>query len=797
MARRTLGLVDWAAIAAASAMPLVVAAQTAEPEVYSLDGSVTVEQAVDDNIYGTANNRESDFITRVMPRLEAKMETEALTARAIANAEYGRFASHDDEDYLDAEIGADATLRFVDGLSAFAGIEHAWDHEDRDSPDDVQGVSPTEYRRLGGWAGFEAVVGANTARVGINVNQFDFDDVDGTSGTIDNDYRDRVMTESGARVTHALSDDRRVFVQGAYDRREYDAPGAFDRDSDGVGFAVGLDGDYGALTGEVLVGFLMQDYADPALDDVTTFDVGAALTWTPAPLTRLRLSLDRTIEETTVFQNGVPASSYTATAFRARAAHRVSPQVSIGADIAWQMDEYNGIDRTDHIGAFGVDARYYMTPHVWLGAGLRHIERNSNVGGADYAANVAMIRIGAQSAAEYAKTALPGAVGRSEFYVGADVGHASMVTTLDGPRGSTGTNQASFGEDGFAGGLFVGWRRQVNDARFGIEAGAELADVEWIHNGDRTFSVKRSDLYSLSAIAGLDLSGGSFAYMRGGVVSANVETNYAEGVNSFSSEDREIGARLGVGIEAPVTAGLSARMEYVVTAWEDHNAGVGGTLDNFADAEGMARLGLIWRFGADAEIPESEPVDFGGFYAGALLGHGALMSGNTGDRNTFTLDADRAGFGAGFGVVAGYGRTFDNVYVGGEVDAEISSLNWTQERSPTGRVYSVEKTHTLGASLRLGYVVNDGLLVYARGGPVVSGFDTDYATTGASASSSEDKVGLRVGAGVEVGMSENLRLRLDYTHTAYDDFGISYGGTGRDEFENSENQFRVGVLYSF
>ena len=122
MARRTLGLVDWAAIAAASAMPLVVAAQTAEPEVYSLDGSVTVEQAVDDNIYGTANNRESDFVTRVMPRLEAKMETEALTARAIANAEYGRFASHDDEDYLDAEIGADATLRFVDGLSAFANM---------------------------------------------------------------------------------------------------------------------------------------------------------------------------------------------------------------------------------------------------------------------------------------------------------------------------------------------------------------------------------------------------------------------------------------------------------------------------------------------------------------------------------------------------------------------------------------------------------------------------------------------------------------------------------------------------
>jgi hypothetical protein len=169
--------------------------------------------------------------------------------------------------------------------------EHAWDHEDRDSPDDVNGLIPTDYRRLGGWAGFDAEYGTNSARVGINFNQFDFDDVEGTSGNLG-------------------------------------------RDSEGFAFAIGLDGTYGALSGEVLVGFLMQDYADPGLEDVATFDIGAALKWTPAPLTRMRLSVDRSIEESTLSMGGVPASSYTATSLRVRAAHRVAKQVSIGADIA-------------------------------------------------------------------------------------------------------------------------------------------------------------------------------------------------------------------------------------------------------------------------------------------------------------------------------------------------------------------------------------------------------------------------------------------------------------------------------
>jgi hypothetical protein len=225
---------------------------------------------------------------------------------------------------------------------------------------------------------------------------------------------------------------------------------------------------------------------------------------------------------------------------------------------------------------------------MWFGAGLRHTERSFNVGGANFESNVAMLRLGAQRVPEFAKAPLA-SIERSELYACVDAGRASLVSTPDGTRGSGATNQASFGDDAAAGGLFVGWRHRGSDARFGIEAAAQMADVEWTHDAGRTVSVKRSDRYSRLAIAGLKLTGGSFVDMRGGLVNANLETSYCENGSTFTSDRRAPGARRGLGVEAPLTGALSTRMEYVLTAWHDHDASIGTDLNNFASFEGQAR----------------------------------------------------------------------------------------------------------------------------------------------------------------------------------------------------------------
>jgi hypothetical protein len=277
----------------------------------------------------------------------------------------------------------------------FGGLEHAWEHEDRDSPEAANGDSATEYHRLRGWAGAETDLGVAKAKVAVSVRAYDFNDVSAGDGVIVMGFGDRTMLGAGLRLSRKLNYDRNVFAQGAWDARRYERAGTVDRDSDGFAAAVG------ALTGEVLAGALVQNYADAALSDVATFDLGAALTWMPHPLTRAQFALHRSIEETTAAKGGVPASSYTATTISAHASQRVAPQVTLGVDAGWQMASFDGINRTDDLTFFGVDVRCYLSPKVWFGAEMRHVERSSSVGAADYAANVAMIRLGVRTDDEY------------------------------------------------------------------------------------------------------------------------------------------------------------------------------------------------------------------------------------------------------------------------------------------------------------------------------------------------------------------------------------------------------------
>ena len=140
--------------------------------------------------------------------------------------------------------------------------------------------------------------------------------------------------------------------------------------------------------------------------------------------------------------------------------------------------------------------------------------------------------------------------------------------------------------------------------------------------------------------------------------------------------------------------------------------------------------------------------------------------------------------------------TFGDVYVGAEVDSEIANTNWNIERDPTGRIYSVEKKASVGASLRAGYVVNDSVLVYARGGVVGTRFENEYSFAGAVVDDREIVAGVRVGGGIEFAASEDVRVRLDYTRSFYPDYTVNYQ-TGVDRFDPSENLFRIGVVVDF
>lgn len=767
---------------------------------FQLGASATVTSEYTDNVLSTENDREGDFVTVVAPELTLQARTEDFKLDLGASAEIGFFASETSEDYTDAKLSAEGQWNLSAETFLFGGIDHAWEHEERSSADDVNGVEPTEYRESSAFAGISADLRPVSTRLGVNFRNFNFDDTPASLGmSVNNDDRDRLQTEIGSRIGYKLGEDQQVFLQGVFDMRDYDSSqddSGFDRDSSGFNAAAGFRGQIGPFEGEALVGILHQSYDDSAFDNVTAPDFGAELTWRPDPLTRVNLALDRRLEETTL----VGSSGYLADSVVLRTNRWIARDLRATGYLAYSQNDYLEIGRTDYITEAGLGMRYYLAPNIYLGGGYSFEQRTSDVAGADYDTHTTYLRLGTALKPAYRQNEGLAETGAKGFYTGVQIGDGLLKTSIDGPRGGGGSLVAEFGDFGLSGGAFAGYRAEIGSLVVGAEIDDGISAADWWHRGNRDFSVEAGNSFGASGLMGVHIQNDILLYGRVGVIGTEFETRYARGGERSTRDEREIGLHFGLGAEFPLIASLSGRMQYSLIAYPDYNLGAsaGGDEDNFNSIANVANFGLLYHFGV-REMADPAPVDFGGFYVGAQVGHGALASNNSGPREEpkqpFVLDADRAGMGATGGILAGYGQTFGPFYLGAEVEAELSNVNWDIERDPNGRVFSVEKRGSVGASVRAGYVVNSAVLIYSRAGLVNSWFDTDYSFGANSVERSDSELGWRVGGGIEFAASEKWRMRLDYTRTDYGSYKVDYGA-GIDSLDNTENLFRIGVTHA-
>lgn len=780
--------------------------EAAPAPTVSFDAGLSVGGGYRDNVFSTENDKTGDFLSLIEPFVSVSTAGDAFRLGASASAEIGRYASETSENYDDVTLRADGRYRIAEGFFVFGGGDYAWLHEDRSSPDAVNGAEPTKYTEGSVFAGVSAQTGDLALRLGANLRRLDYDDTPApglTPPTIDGDDRDRRLGEFGGRLSYAVTPERRIFLQALYDRRDYDEPrdnAGFQRDSDGVQAAVGMSGRFGALSGEALVGVLSQDYDDPAFDRTTVVDVGADLTWRPTPGTTLTAALDRSIEETTV--RG--ASGYVSTSLGLRVSRRIVGDLSARAFAFVTENDYQQVSRKDYVTEVGGGLRYHLTPNVFVSGDYSFEQRSSDVAGADYDAHLLMARVGAALEPAFDAATAPRATadGPGAFYVGVQAGHGGLAAAVDGPRGAAGgAVTADFGRSGKLGGVYAGYRRDIGGLVLGAEIDADYGDADWSDVANRDFGVRRRGSVGASAILGARARNGVLLYGRAGAVGTDFETHSGDRVDSVSDTETRLGLRGGFGAEFPIGGGFSGRMEYALTSYEDYDFGLTTPGDNFANMESVARIGLSYAFGAQPE-QEIAPVDFSGFYVGAQIGHGLLEAENTGVRvsqgGARVNDAviDRASVGLTGGLLAGYGETFGAFYLGLEAEAEVASVNWNIERDPAGRLYTMEKRGAVGVGARAGYVLNDSVLLYGRVGVVNGWFDSDYATATTAVSQTDTLTGVRFGGGVEFAVSDSLRMRLDYTRTVYEDFEVDYL-TGVDGFEPSENLFRVGLSYAF
>jgi opacity protein-like surface antigen len=312
------------------------------------------------------------------------------------------------------------------------------------------------------------------------------------------------------------------------------------------------------------------------------------------------------------------------------------------------------------------------------------IQRTSNWITGDFTENRVMISFGAQLAPAYkgdpsAAAPFNSDWGLSGFYTGVQMGVGTLATALNGPRGP-GTNTSDFGNEGFQGGAFLGYGLTLNHIYLGLEFDGEGGDQTWKHDGTggtRVYSVRKRGSYEAAARLGYELDNQALVYGRFGVVTSRFETSYTQGATTTVKDEQQRGLRYGAGTDFPITGNFFGRMEYTYTSYADYDMPTATGADNFANSESLMRFGIGFRFNRGPEKVKTPTVDYNGFYVGLQGGHGSLTTDNAGLRTApQTLSVSRSGFGTGGGIFGGYGHAFGPVYLGGDLDGDLSNTDW-------------------------------------------------------------------------------------------------------------------------
>ena len=149
----------------------------------------------------------------------------------------------------------------------------------------------------------------------------------------------------------------------------------FSRDSKGLTYSVGANFDITNLVrGEVSVGYLTEDYVDPAYGDIDGVATLARVEWFPTPLATFEFTAERSVTDTGV----VNAAGALTTLLAARVDYELKRNIIVTGQLSHRDDEYEGVERNDDGLAAAVDVLYLVNEHVGASVTFQHAQRDSS-----------------------------------------------------------------------------------------------------------------------------------------------------------------------------------------------------------------------------------------------------------------------------------------------------------------------------------------------------------------------------------------------------------------------------------
>lgn len=366
---------------------------------FTLFPTLATDVIATDNFRASNANRESDVFAIVAPevRLKSDWGRHDLNARAYFSRSIHANLTSEDVSQFGASATGTLDISRQSRLNFNASIDRK--AEGRADLGSFLGTpSPVNYNiyRFGvsGAQSFNRL----SLRAGVSVDRFDFFDVAAADGSIlDQDFRDmRVVTGSASAQWEVVSGVS-ALVSGQYDESSFSSQPAsineLRRDSSGYSLLAGVSLELSSLVfGQVQIGLIDRSYQDPRLKDVRGPSYRANLLWNVTPLTSLRLTGARTIEDasSTVFAGN------TRSEVGFFVDHELYRYIILSGDTAFSHFSPNGPGDDGNEFSIAAGVRYLASKRLSINGRLRYAQRSSANANISYHATAATIsaRIG-------------------------------------------------------------------------------------------------------------------------------------------------------------------------------------------------------------------------------------------------------------------------------------------------------------------------------------------------------------------------------------------------------------------
>lgn len=346
---------------------------------FRLAPAIRTTTVLDDNIFGTDEDRVADLFVRLQPEVELHNQSSRDQISLLARGTIDRHVRRTSEDVADYAITASGLFDLGSTTELRAAARAESNHQSRLSQD-IFAVTrePVYYTQQSG--AIAVAHDFDRLRVSATAKVARFDWRNGTlpDGSVyDQQPSDNMSYRVGARVSYAQSPSFAWFVSADYNLRNFRTGSLLtpERDSHGYQILGGVTFEPAALMrGSVGVGYIRQNFRLPYYRDLGGLGFNATVQFFPSQLTTVTVKGQRS-----VLDSGIPRSGgYLSTDATIRVDHEWLRQLILSASAGYQNNKFNNLDRTDDRLSAELTASYRMNRYAALELGYARLDQSSH-----------------------------------------------------------------------------------------------------------------------------------------------------------------------------------------------------------------------------------------------------------------------------------------------------------------------------------------------------------------------------------------------------------------------------------